>query len=293
MAERHLHGLPEPELERALRQLASSIAWPTAEPTRPGAPDLATVVRSRIEAVPAPVGATAKPGAARRSWWRGRLAGRALVLAVLALLALAALAGAVGLGLPGLRLLLGEAPEGPTASQAPTTRPSESQPAALGSTMRLGEPLVTLDPAGLTERAGFPVALPADPAVGPPGAAWIDDELGGQVTLLWPVGPGRPATSEPSVGLLLSEFEGAVNDGFFSKAIDAGTVVERVRVAGQPGFWIRGQPHVLFWNGPSGVVDDSRRWVGDVLLWARGRITYRLESALGRDEAIRIAESMP
>lgn len=285
MAERQLHGLPEPELELALCRLASSIAWPTAEPSRTGEPDLAAAVRSRIEAFPAP--ATVRP-----SWWRGRSASRALILALLALLALAALAGAMGLGLPGLRLVLGEAPGGAPASLTPTAGPSGSEPALLGSSMQLGEPIETLDPAGLAARAGFPVSLPADPAIGRPAAAWIDDERGGQVTLLWPVGPGRPETSEPSVGLLLSEFEGAVDEGLLSKAIDAGTVVERVRIDGQPGFWISGEPHVLFWDGPRGGIDDSRRWVGDVLLWARGPITFRLESAVGRDEAIRIAETL-
>lgn len=286
MAEPQLRDLPDPELERALRGLAASIAWPTASSPEAGEPDLAAVVRSRVEALPA-------PGNVRQAWWRGPSAGRALILALLALLALAALAGAMGLGLPGLRLLLGEAPAGAPASLSPTAGPGGPEPGSLGSSMQLGEPIGALDPAGLAARAGFAVTLPADPAIGAPVSAWIDDLRGGQVTLLWPVGPGRPATSEPGVGLLLSEFEGAVNEGFFSKAIDAGTVVERVRVGGQPGFWISGEPHVLFWDGPGGGVDDARRWVGDVLLWARGPVTFRLESALGRDEAIRIAESLP
>jgi hypothetical protein len=39
-------------------------------------------------------------------------------------------------------------------------------------------------------------------------------------------------------------------------------------------------------------VSDSRRWVGDTLLWTDGGTTYRLETALGRDAAIRIAESL-
>ena len=37
---------------------------------------------------------------------------------------------------------------------------------------------------------------------------------------------------------------------------------------------------------------ESRRWVGDVLLWADGPITYRLETSLGRDAAIAIAETL-
>jgi len=294
MAERRLYGLPEPELELTLRRLASSIDWPTAGAVQPGTPDLASAVRARIETLPAP--------AAHRSFsdlaslvpaWRGRPARRALIAALVALLALAAVAGAVGLGLPGLRLIFGEAPGSPPPSATPTLEPDGSAAAALGASMGLGEPIDSRDPAGITTRAGFTVTLPADPVIGPPEAAYVDGARGGQVTVLWPVGPELPATKEPTVGLLLGQFQGAVSDGFLIKAVDAGTVVERVRVDGRPGFWISGEPHVLFWDGPTGPVDDARRWVGDVLLWADGPITFRLESALGRDEAIRIAESLP
>ena len=39
-------------------------------------------------------------------------------------------------------------------------------------------------------------------------------------------------------------------------------------------------------------VDEDRRWVGDALIWQRGDKTYRIETSLGRDAAIRIAESL-
>jgi hypothetical protein len=83
-----------------------------------------------------------------------------------------------------------------------------------------------------------------------------------------------------------------MDSGFFNKVISGGTVVEPVRVAGSRGYWLSGDPHVFFWEGPDGFVDDPRRWVGDVLLWSDGSITYRLETSLGREAAIRIAESM-
>lgn len=293
MAERLLHRLPEPELELALRNLGPSIAWPNAEGL-PGEPDLATTVRARIEATPAPRPSRPVPGLPAHGFgWPWRPARRAMILAFVALLALAALAGAVGLGLPGLRLIFGEAPVSPPLSPAPTIEPGRPTPAGLGASIGLGDPLDPTDAAGLTARAGFPVALPTDPAVGSPGAAYIDDERGGQVTFLWPAGPELPATLEPGVGLLLGEFQGAVNDGFFVKVIGNGTTLERVHVGGHQGYWISGQPHVLFWDGPAGPVDDSRRWVGDALIWSDGPITFRMESALGRDAAIRVAESLP
>jgi hypothetical protein len=64
-------------------------------------------------------------------------------------------------------------------------------------------------------------------------------------------------------------------------------------VNGQPGFWIEGDPHIFFYETDTGrFVDDQRRWVGDALLWSDGETTYRIESALGRDATIRIAESI-
>ena len=72
----------------------------------------------------------------------------------------------------------------------------------------------------------------------------------------------------------------------------ANTTVELVRVSAGPGYWLSGDPHFLFWRGPDGVVTEERRWVGDALLWWDGGITFRLESALGRDMALRLADSM-
>jgi hypothetical protein len=294
MAEQRLHASSDAELEAALRALAPVVAWPSAGDPASGA-DLAAVVRTRIQAVPARAGAF--PNAARPVWPRGlswRPARRAVIAALIALLAVAAIAGAIGLGLPGLRITLEPIPATPPPSARPSSVTSGAPtPRALGASMRLGEAMDAHDATALDARAGFHVRWPADPAVGPPEAAFIDNQKGGQVTLLWPTRPGLPVTLEPGVGLLMSEFQGSVDTGFFEKAAGANTIVERVQVAGNDGFWLHGDPHIFFWQGPDGFVDDSRRWVGDVLLWSDGPITYRLETSLGRDEAVRIAETMP
>lgn len=300
MAEQMLHRLPDRELEAALRGLAATIDWPA--PALPDGTDIAASVRARLEAGPAVAGVAPVERPASRPFvarlfegWSLRPARRALVLALIALLVVAAIAGAAILGLPGLRITLGEAPPTPAptveASSAlpPTPTPT---PGPLGSSMGLGESLDPDDPVALDEAAGFDVRWPDDSAIGPPDAAYVDRFKGGQVSLLWASRDDLPATLEPSVGLLLSQFQGAVEQGFFNKSVDQGTVVERVRVDGQPGYWLQGDPHVFFWQGAGGFVDDTRRWVGDVLLWADGPITYRLETSLGRDEAIRIAETL-
>ena len=205
------------------------------------------------------------------------------------LLALAALAGASVLGLPGLRLILGPPPV--TVSPPPSLEPSRS-PAlgAPGATMGLG---VAVPLADLNARAGFAVTWPSDPAIGPPGAAYVNAALGGQVSLVWRSRADLPDTLEPGVGLVLTEFRGAVDGGFFSKALGSGTTAQPVLVHGQRAFWLTGDPHFFFYTGPDGFVHEERRWVGDALIWARGPLTYRLETSLGQAMALRMAESMP
>jgi hypothetical protein len=274
MADQPLHLRSDADLEAALRAFGESVAWPEAPA------DLAAMVRARIESTPR----TAEPA---RSRWNWRPARRALVAAVLILLVLAALAGAAGLGLPGLRLILGPAPVSPPPSLAPSASPAEG-PA--GSRLGLGEQ-VPLD--DLDAQAGFAVAWPSDPALGPPDAAYIDKTLGGQVALVWRSRAGLPDTLEPGVGMIVTAFRGTADSGFFSKALGSGTTVKSVLVDGDRAFWLSGDPHLLFYEGPEGFVHDPRRWIGDGLLWTRGPITYRLEAALGQAEAIRLAESMP
>ena len=287
MADQPLHLSSDGDLEAALRALGESVAWPGA--TDGDGVDIAVQVRARIEAAPR----TVEPARPRWNWWPAR---RALVAAVLVLLVLAALAGAAGLGLPGLRLIFGPAPVSPPPSLVPTTSPAAGGPGSPlatggpGSTMGLGQ-LVPLDQ--LDARAGFDVAWPSDPALGPPDAAYIDPSLGGQVALVWRSRPGLPDTLDPGVGLVVTAFRGTTDGGFFTKAINSGTTVRSVPVGGDRAFWLSGAPHFLFYEGPAGQVHDPRRWVGDALLWTRGAITYRLETSLDQAAAIRFAESMP
>jgi hypothetical protein len=296
MADQPLHLRSETELEAALRGLAGAIDWPVAgsqgsAAATGAAPDLAAVVRARIEAGEA---AGLSHGAAPRwleAWRSWRPARRIVVVAVAALLALAilaALAGAAGLGLPGLRISLGPPPVSPLPTTSAEPSRSATEPPGIG--MRLGE---RVDLADLDARAGFPVRWPQDPAIGPPDAAYIDPLLGGQVTLVWASRPDLPDTFQPGVGLVMSAFPGTVDNGFLNKAVDSGTTVQLVKVNGDRAFWISGGPHFFFYTSAAGQVFDPRRWVGDALLWADGSTIYRLESALGRQRTIELAESLP
>ena len=184
MAEQRIRAYPDAELIDALRALAPQIAWPDATPPA-GGPDLASGVRARIDAIP-PIGL--RPTVRSGRWWLPagaripRSARRALLIAVVLLVALAALAGAAGLGLPGLRLLFGGGSVSPPPSLEPNRSPSPGDP---GAAMNLGDPVSLSDAAAIDARAGFHVRWPADPRIGQPDAAYIDETKRGQVSLVW------------------------------------------------------------------------------------------------------------
>jgi hypothetical protein len=227
----------------------------------------------------------------------GRPVRRALLVAVALLLVLAAVAAAVGLGLPGLRIIFGVPPgASPPAGVSPAPSASQAGPGPSASAGTPGESLglgqrVALEQ--IDQTAAFHVLRPGDPAVGVPDVAYVDSTRANQVSLVWSVRPNLPPTLEPGVGLLLMQFDGRLDNGFVNKAVGTGTTVEPVLVNGRQGYWVSGEPHFFFYTARNGqFVDDSRRWVGDALLWSDGTYTYRLETSLGRDAAIRIAESV-
>jgi len=269
--------LDDARLEAALRDLAGAVDWPPAAPLV--GPDVAMRVRVRLVEHPS--------RAAGRFGWPAMPWRRALLLALTALLALAAIAGAVGLGLPGLRLILGQ----PSASPPPSVEPSRTvPPGPPGSSLRLGDPVELGEVVALT---GTPPRLPTDAAIGAPDAVYVDPSRGNQVAVVWSTSSTLPATREPGIGLLLMQFDGAPGDRFYTKVIGEGVTAEPVSVDGHDGFWISGAAHFFYYVRDDGtVIDDDRRWVDDALVWSDGETTFRLETSLGRDAAIALAESL-
>jgi hypothetical protein len=89
--------------------------------------------------------------------------------------------------------------------------------------------------------------------------------------------------------VLLSQF-GARDYGLLKKLVGDKTVVEPVRVAGQPGLWVEGPPHTLTYFSASGEFRQRTVKIhGDVLLWTHGPATLRLESRISKAQALRIA----
>jgi hypothetical protein len=298
-----LATLSDDDLAGALRQLATSIDFPTAGPTQPGSPDLAGSARRRIESYPPRrsirqrlgLGNGAGVGAAS-----GRPMRRGLVLALVALLVLAAVAGAVGLGLPGLRIIFGN---GPSPSQGSSSSPSLT-PSSSASPMPSGPgPSATIQPIGgslglgdalpladVERLAGFDVLLPTEPPIGPPDVSYLN---GQRVALVWASRPALPETDTLGIGLVLVEFRGTVDQGYYEKILGGQTAITPVTVGGSRGYWISGSPHFFFYRDAQGqVVTDESRVVGDVLVWATADLTYRLETSLDMAAAIELAESL-
>jgi hypothetical protein len=289
------------DLAEALRDVGRSVAFPPPYATTPDAVDLAARVRQRLEiSPPRPSIWQRLPRPIERNRAATRIgrrsAPRGLVLALIALLVLAAVAGAVGLGLPGLRIIFGQGPSvppsasastGPTPSTSAESSPSPSPAPPLGSSLALG---IALPFADVERQAGFDLLLPTDPDLGAPDAAYLN---GARAAFVWATRPGLPETERAGVGLVLNEFRGTVDEGYFQKILDQNTILTRVTVAGSRGYWITGSPHFFFYVDPDGnSVTDEHDIVGDVLMWTKDDVTYRLETSLGMAAAIRLAESL-
>ena len=264
-------------LERSLRELGHALAMPAPSPA------FASVVRARVQTLP--------PPGSVPSWrrWAGGtpLLRRSMLAGVAVLLLVATVAAAIGLGLPGIRILFGP-PSSPGAGTTAQLSPSPDVSSPPGSSLGIGVSMPLADVAALT---GFEPRLPADPSLGPPDASFV---AGARLTLVWRTTADLPDTEQRGIGLLITEFRGAVDPGWYEKIVSSGeTTVEPVNVGGEGGFWISGDPHGIVYRDASGAfVDESRRIVGDVLIWTDGDLTFRIETSLGREAAMRLAELM-
>lgn len=257
------------DLIAGLRSLGPALAYPDGR-------GIEGAVHARVIELPPP---------GRRRWLpqARRSVRRSLVLAVAALVLLAAIAAAVRFGVPGIRLSFGGGPS-PVPSAGAT-------PAPIGSTLLLGS-RTTL--AEARAAADFQIELPQAPLLGPPDAVFLDERIpGGHVATVWGERPDIPAQPGTSVALLLTQFRGAAEQDFFEKLVHGGVIVEPVTVGDARGWWLEGDPHVIYYLDRSGsFIENQSRFVGNALIWERDGVTYRLESDLDRAAAVAIAESL-
>jgi hypothetical protein len=195
---------------------------------------------------------------------------RGLALALVAAIALAGVAAALGYRLPGLDIVF-----------VPSLPPA-------GAGFDLGSP-VALEEA----RTGEPhLLLPS--TLPPPSTAW---EVGAGdrriVTVAWRAEPGQATLEDSDLSLLLMAVKGEADGAFFTKALPPGARIEPVTVGGEHGWWISGAVHELLFRRPDGNAGTlTTRLVGDALVFSRDDTLYRLESALGKEATIAIAETL-
>jgi hypothetical protein len=250
-----------PQVERALFDLGRHLAYPEA--------DLASAVADRIGGI-RPLGS------------RSRGSRRVVVLAAAVL---TALVGGALIASPALRAAIARLFTLPGVRIEVVATPTPA-----GGRLDLGRP-VSLEEARRV--AGFEVVVPA--ALGEPDEVYLDAHAGdGFVSLLWRARTGLPEATETGAGAVLTLFRARPDEDFIIKKL-AGQDVEvtRVVVNGAPGFWIEG-PHTVFVITEDGrFIEDRARTAGNTLLWSRGAVTLRLESAVGLRRALAIARSVP
>lgn len=248
-----------PETEPTTEHLARALATLDRDRTFPPTPALAASVAARLLADRTAGSRPRLPGLAIRS--RRRILALAAV-GVLALLSLA-LGARLVLGSAEIRIQPGVTPSGPPLG------PNE-----------LGAP-VPVD--RVSAAAGFRVHLPAGPD--PDEAYLIETDTGTGVLLAWEAEAGSPSLPGTPWRFALME---VVSDGEqMVKTVARFEDVRDVTVGGRSAFWIT-IPHQLLIETDAGTREFSV--AGNVLIWTQGDITFRLETPLGRTDAISLAE---
>jgi hypothetical protein len=250
------------QLERELREL--DVLWPQT-------PDVAAAVAERLAVAPAP--------RARRVWrpswpaWQIGVAIGAALIAVVMAVPPARSAILEWLGFASVRIERVE---------------RSVEPPEFGSSLSLGE-RVSL--AEARRRASFDLVVPE--ALGEPDAVYISPDPVGRtrVDFLYRPRPGLPRSGTTGVGLLVTQFRGSAGL-MVEKTAGEGTKVERLRVGGDPAFFLSGVNHGFAYSGDREAAFEPARLAGDTLLVDRADgVLLRLESELSREAAVRIAES--
>jgi len=113
-----------------------------------------------------------------------------------------------------------------------------------------------------------------------PDSVWVNESIpGGKFSLLW----GTPS----HVRLLLTELSGRA---YIEKIVDGDTQVERVDI-GTAGAWFQGEHVVMFQDRDGRFHDTHARLARNTLVWQQGGVTLRLEGAVTKAEALRIART--
>jgi hypothetical protein len=135
----------------------------------------------------------------------------------------------------------------------------------------------------------FPIHLPAN--LRPPDRVFVPEFQGpvqnsGGVILVW-----IDEIQRNRVEFILYQFSNISNEIIFNKFIDHN--LENTQVNGNPAVWAQG-PHMLYMFYDEREYPEIGRIVTQsVLIWSQDEITYRLETTLPLEAALKLAETLP
>jgi hypothetical protein len=138
---------------------------------------------------------------------------------------------------------------------------------------------LTLEEAQQT--VNYPILLPSyPPDLGQPDRVFVQDADGDMTILVW-IDPQQPSQVLMSLHM--------IPRGSWAAEKMNPALVQETTVNGQRAVWAVGPYPIRFSDGD---LDFARLIDGHVLIWTDGTITYRLETQLDLEEAIRVAESL-
>jgi hypothetical protein len=165
--------------------------------------------------------------------------------------------------------------------ETPRATPPPRSPT--GATLGLGR-RVTLAQA----RRGGPVLVPR--RLGAPSAVYAGPLQDGPraISLVYPPGPGLPASSVTGTALLVQTLR-ATATPLIKKTAGSAATVEELTVAGARAYWLTGA-HGFGYQSRDAVGFERQRLADRTLLVERGGLLLRVEGAMSRARAVEIAE---
>jgi hypothetical protein len=283
-----MNELQQELFEKQLHSLTRGMQYPRT-------PDIAGSVMTRLHEFPSPTGRLrSAPSGGFRVEGRARFLSRRLAWSLTIILILfaslllippvrAAVIEFIQIGV--VRIFQGEpTPVTPPNQEFPSTMvPVTATPAATSQPLiplleRLtGE--VSLEEA--QQSVNYPIVLPSYPSdLGQPDRVFVQDADGDMTILVW-IDPQQADEIMMSLHIIPPS-------SWAVEKMDP-ALVQETTVNGRRAIWAVGPYPLRFSNGN---LDFVRMIDGHVLIWTEGEVTYRLETKLTLDEAIKVAESL-
>ena len=131
------------------------------------------------------------------------------------------------------------------------------------------------------KKVDFPILLPSYPAnLGQPDYVYVQDANGAMVVLVW-------LTHQHPDQVLMS-LHIISNESWVINKMGP-NVIQETQVNSQHAIWAEGPYPLILRNGN---VEFTRLIDGHVLIWTGVNVTYRLETDLSMEEALKVAESL-